>query len=60
MQIEIRPCQPSLGYHRQAWPLTRHHIVRIARREVRLIVGHDESPRLTGMVAIILASFFLP
>ena len=60
MIVEVRPCQPSLGYQRQSWPMTKHHVVRLVRREVRLIVGNDESPRISGMVALILAAFLLP
>lgn len=60
MILEVRPCQPSLGYQRQRWPKTRHHIARIGRREVRLIVGNDESPSVVGMLALIVASFLLP
>jgi hypothetical protein len=58
MTIEIRPCQPSLGYQRQRWPKTRHHVLRIGTREVRAIVWDGESVRPLGIVALVLASFF--
>ena len=60
MTIEVRPCQVSLGYQRQSWPMTRHHIARIGRREVRLIVARDESLKVLPMVALMLVSFLLP
>lgn len=58
MTIEVRPCPIAAGYQRQRWPKTRHHIVRLGTREVRLIIGKDESVRPLGLVALIVASFF--
>lgn len=57
MIIEIRPCQPSLGYQRQRWPKTRHHVMRIGTREVRAIVDNTESVGVLAIAAMIAASF---
>jgi hypothetical protein len=57
MIIEIRPCQPSLGYQRQRWPKTRHHVMRIGTREVRAIVDNTESGGVLAIAAMIAASF---
>ena len=57
MIIEIRPCQKALGYQSQRWPKTRHHIVRIGGREVRAIIGNDESVGVLAIAAMIAASF---
>ena len=61
MILETKTNLPfSLGYQRQQWPQATHHILRIGSTESRAIVPHRESPRLVGLVALLVSGLFLP
>ncbi len=57
MIIEVRPTSIGLGYRRQRWPKTVHHITQVFHREVRVIVDHDEQPGVIGLLLTIAARF---
>jgi hypothetical protein len=61
MILETKTNLPfSLGYQRQRWPQASHHVIRWGSRESRAIVPHGESPRLVGLVALLVSGLFLP
>ena len=58
--LPFAPSPLFLGYQRQRWPQASHHVIRWGSRESRAIVPHGESPRLVGLVALLVSGLFLP
>ena len=49
----------GLGYTRQIWPQTVHHIVRIGTREARVIVPTGFAPSTASIVYLIVSGLIL-
>lgn len=49
----------GLGYTRQVWPQTVHHIVRIGTREARVIVPNEFTPSTLSVVSLIVSGLIL-
>lgn len=59
MTLECRKKQFGFGYSTQSWPRTKHHIVKIGAREVRLIVENGEAVGRLQTLAVIFSGFIL-
>lgn len=57
--LEVRRRPFGVGYHRQNWPATRHHIARMGWLEARLIVPNDERVGLVGGTFTLIAGLVL-
>ncbi len=53
MQLEIIHRGWSVGFTKEAWPLTRHYIVRLGKTEARVIVPKDR-PDVSALAVIAL------
>lgn len=49
----------GLGYTRQVWPQTVHHIVRIGTREARVIVPHGFTPSTLSVASLLVSGLIL-
>jgi hypothetical protein len=55
MILESRTILFGLGYERRAWPRAVHHVLRVGRREARLIVEDGESVGVLALAAFLVA-----
>ena len=58
LESRIRPVR-SLGYQRQQWPAASHYVVRVGRREARVIVETGETVPFVGLVAMLAAGLII-
>ena len=59
MILEVSPRPFGLGYSVAVWPKARHHIIRLGTREARVIVPNESSPRLMGVLSLLVAGLLL-